>query len=208
MCESILRNSSFNNNEVILRDSHELSAELPSESDSKLFRSLTSGEIRLAKTIFKNIINYDRVKIYCDHSHSSSQSKIITNTRNGEVLLSINEYKSDFSAGYTSYYDSVKYSHLFILAMTFVWQYYRHDSSFHDSTYVSSLWYSYTLDKACFIFYTMEQQAAIIADYWLLRTYDLTEYENFSNCKRDERFKINEGIELLKEYESILWMHI
>lgn len=186
MCESILRSSSSDNNEVILRGSRELSAELPSESDSKLFRSLTSGEIRLAKTIFKNIINYDRVKIYCDHSHSSSQSKIITNTRNGEVLLSINEYRSDFKADCTNYHDSVKYSHLFILAMTFVWQYYRHDSSFQDSTYAS----------------------AIIADYWLLRTYDLTEYENLSNCKRDERFKINEGIELLKEYESILWMHI
>ncbi|HCL5252108.1 TPA: hypothetical protein N2G30_002232 [Salmonella enterica] len=133
---------------------------------------------------------------------------MITNTRNGEVLLSINEYRSDFTADCTNYHDSVKYSHLFILAMAFVWQYYRHDSSFHDSTYASSLWYSYTLDEPCFIFYSIEQQAAIISDYWLLNKHGLIEYEGLSNHKIHNQFKINAEIELLRKYESILWMHI
>lgn len=139
-------------------------------ADPVLFRSLTSGELKLAQTLFKNIINYDRVKIYCDHNHSRYQSKVITNTRNGEILLSINEYKSDFSADYTNYHDSVKYPHLFIFAISFVWQYYRHDSSFHDNTYASTRWDSYHLDEPHFIFYSMEQQAAMIADCWLLIT--------------------------------------
>ncbi|SFB24824.1 hypothetical protein SAMN05216502_110180 [Citrobacter amalonaticus] len=133
MCERILRNASFDHEGTILRDYQELFTEpgLSSGADPVLFRSLTPGELKLAQTLFKNIINYDRVKIYCDHNHSRYQSKVITNTRNGEILLSINEYKSDFSADYTNFHDSVKYPHLFIFAMSFVWQYYRHDSSFH-----------------------------------------------------------------------------
>lgn len=91
--------------------------------------------------------------------------------------MSVNEYKSDFSADYTNFHDSVKYPHLFIFAMSFVWQYYRYDSSFHDNTYASTRWDSYHLDEPHFIFYSMEQQAAMIADYWLLKKYGLTEYE-------------------------------
>lgn len=61
MCESILRNSSPDNNETILRNSQHLSVELPSQSQpgTELFRSLTPGEIKLAQTVFQNIINYD-----------------------------------------------------------------------------------------------------------------------------------------------------
>lgn len=209
MCEHILRDIPHSN-EPILRNDQKRSVliELTSKSDTELFRSLTPGEIKLAKSVFQNAINYDRVKIYCGSNQSRSQSKAITNTQNGEVLLSINEYRTDFSAGYTSYRDSVKYPHLFIFAMTFVWQYYRHDSSFHDSTYASSCWCTYDFDKPYFIFYTMEQQAAIVADYWVLNQYDLTEYEDLSGYQKYEKFKINMRMELLGKYESILSMHI
>ncbi|HCC6168887.1 hypothetical protein HVX64_16375 [Citrobacter sp. RHB20-C16] len=132
----------------------------------------------------------------------------MTNTRNGEILLSVNEYKSDFSADYTNYHDSVKYPHLFIFAMSFVWQYYRHDSSFHDNTYASTRWDSYHLDEPHFIFYSMEQQAAMIADYWLLKKYGFTEYEKLSRYKKYEQFNFNIRKKLLDKYESILWMHI
>mgnify|MGYP000849741247 FL=1 len=210
MCERILRNSSFDHKDAILRDCQELFTEpgLSSGADPVLFRSLTSGELKLAQSLFKNIINYDRVKIYCDHNHSRYQSKVITNTRNGEILLSINEYQSDFSANYTDYHDSVKYPHLFIFAMSFVWQYYRHDSSFHDNTYESTHWDSYDLEEPHFIFYSMEQQAAMIADYWLLKKHDLMEYEKLSSYKKHEQFNFNKRKELLDKYESILWMHI
>lgn len=98
MCESILRNSSPDNNETILRNSQHLSVELPSQSQpgTELFRSLTPGEIKLAQTVFQNIINYDRVKIYCHSSQSRTQPRVIATTKNGEVLLSMSEYRSDF----------------------------------------------------------------------------------------------------------------
>lgn len=209
MCESILRNSSLDNNETILRNSHHLSVELPSppQSDTELFRSLTPGEIKLAQTVFQNIIDYDRVKIYCHSSQSRTQPRVITTTKNGIVLLSVNEYRPDFSGDYTSHHDSVKYPHLFIFAMSFVWQYFRYDSSFCDP-YESSIWCNYKLDEPSFIFYTMEQQASIIADYWLLNKYGMTEYEELSTYREYDRFQINPKMGLLMEYESVLNAHI
>ncbi|EEM2500443.1 TPA: hypothetical protein GND40_000496 [Salmonella enterica subsp. indica] len=120
------------------------------------------------------------------------------------------EYSADFSADYTSYHDSVKYPHTFIFAMSFVWQYFRHDSSFHDNTYASSYWQSYGFNEPRFSFYSMEQQAAIIADYWLLNNFDLTEYGELSSNQEYERFKINVSmkIDLLDKYEYLLRMHI
>lgn len=90
--------------------------------------------------------------------------------------------------------------------MSFVWQYYRHDSSSHDNTYVSTPWGSYVFEKINFIFYSLEQQAAIIADYWLLKKYDLFEYEKLSSYQKHIQFKINMRIVLLEKYESILGM--
>ena len=209
MCESILRNFSVDNNEAILRNSQYLSVEPPSQSQSgaEMFRALTSGEIKLAQTVFQNIINYDRVKIYCHSSQSRMQPRVITTTKNGKVLLSVNEYRPDFSGDYTSHHDSVKYPHLFIFAMSFVWQYFRYDSSFRDP-YTSSVWYSYKLDEPAFNFYTMEQQASIIADYWLLNKYDIVEYEELSNYQEYDKFGIDISKDLLMNYESMLRMHV
>lgn len=209
MCESILRISSPDNNETILRNSQHLSVELPSQSQpgTELFRSLTPGEIKLAQTVFQNIINYDRVKIYCHSSQSRRQPRVITTTKNGEVLLSMSEYRSDFSSDYTNYHDSVKCPHSFIFAMSFVWQYFRYDSSFHDP-YISSVWYSYKLDEPAFNFYTMEQQASIIADYWLLNKHDIVEYKDISNYQEYDKFGVDIKRDLLRSYEFMLRMHI
>lgn len=209
MCESILRNSSPDNNETILRNSQHLSVELPSQSQpgTELFRSLTPGEIKLAQTVFQNIINYDRVKIYCHSSQSRTQPRVITTTKNGEVLLSMSEYRSDFSGDYTNYHDSAKCPHSFIFAMSFVWQYFRYDSSFHDP-YISSVWYSYKLDEPAFNFYTMEQQASIIADYWLLNKHDIVGYKDISNYQEYDKFGVDIKRDLLRSYEFMLRMHI
>ncbi|WP_219339479.1 hypothetical protein, partial [Citrobacter freundii] len=102
---------------------------------------------------------------------------------------------------------SVKYPHLFIFAMSFVWQYFRYDSSFRDP-YTSSVWYSYKLDEPAFNFYTMEQQASIIADYWLLNKYDIVEYEELSNYQEYDKFGIDISKDLLMNYESMLRMHV
>ncbi|EEC0939797.1 hypothetical protein UJ11_000516 [Salmonella enterica subsp. enterica] len=119
----------------------------------------------------------------------------------------MSEYPSDFSGDYTNYHDSVKCPHSFIFAMSFVWQYFRYDSSFHDS-YISSVWYSYKLDEPAFNFYTMEQQASIIADYWLLNKHDIVEYKDISNYQEYDKFGVDIKRDLLRSYEFMLRMHI
>ncbi|EEE0457427.1 hypothetical protein B1857_001378 [Salmonella enterica] len=119
----------------------------------------------------------------------------------------MSEYRSDFSGDYTNYHDSVKCPHSFIFAMSFVWQYFRYDSSFHDP-YTSSVCYSYKLDEPAFNFYTMEQQASIIADYWLLNKHDIVEYKDISNYQEYDKFGVDIKRDLLRSYEFMLRMHI
>ncbi|EJF5604937.1 hypothetical protein M8X47_000547 [Salmonella enterica] len=119
----------------------------------------------------------------------------------------MSEYRSDFSGDYTNYHDSVKCPHSFIFAMSFVWQYFRYDSSFHDP-YTSSVWYSYKLDEPAFNFYTMEQQTSIIADYWLLNKHDIVEYKDISNYQEYDKFGVDIKRDLLRSYEFMLRMHI
>ncbi|MCR5946817.1 hypothetical protein D6T91_12855 [Salmonella enterica subsp. houtenae] len=119
----------------------------------------------------------------------------------------MSEYRSDFSGDYTNCHDSVKCPHSFIFAMSFVWQYFRYDSSFHDP-YISSVWYSYKLDEPAFNFYTMEQQASIIADYWLLNKHDIVEYKDISNYQEYDKFGVDIKRDLLRSYEFMLRMHI
>ncbi|EPM0145846.1 TPA: hypothetical protein ACS3HB_004701, partial [Citrobacter freundii] len=59
-----------------------------------------------------------------------------------------------------------------------------------------------------FNFYTMEQQASIIADYWLLNKYDIVEYEELSNYQEYDKFGIDISKDLLMNYESMLRMHV
>lgn len=54
----------------------------------------------------------------------------------------------------------------------------------------------------------MEQQASIIADYWLLNKYDLTEYEELSNHQEYDRIGIDIKENLLMNYASVIRMHI
>ncbi|EBD9256979.1 hypothetical protein KHA76_001986 [Salmonella enterica subsp. houtenae serovar 44:z36,[z38]:-] len=119
----------------------------------------------------------------------------------------MSEYRSDFSGDYTNYHDSAKCPHSFIFAMSFVWQYFRYDSSFHDP-YISSVWYSYKLDEPAFNFYTMEQQASIIADYWLLNKHDIVGYKDISNYQEYDKFGVDIKRDLLRSYEFMLRMHI
>ncbi|HAT8011858.1 hypothetical protein K7R23_14520 [Citrobacter rodentium NBRC 105723 = DSM 16636] len=115
----------------------------------------------------------------------------------------MNEYREDFSTGYDNFHESAKSTHLFILAMAFVWQYYRYDSSFCDP-YTSTNVYQYSFNKPSFNFYTLEQQASIIADYWLLNKYSIQTYEELTGCRDYERNNLNFKSSLLKEYKKIL----
>lgn len=206
MSEGILRNSSFESADSVLRKGI-LRIHTSVDEGDNIFRALTPGEIELAKSIFKDIVNYNRVKIYRGDHQSEKQPKVITQPRSGGVILTINEYRDDFSLGYENHHDLVSSTRLFILAMSFVWQYYRYDSSFCDA-YASVDRFQYNLDKPSFNFYSMEQQASIIADYWVLSKYGLQEYEGLNDCLSCNGMRFGMNMEMLTEYRNVVPMMI
>lgn len=107
MSESILRNASLETDNNILRGD-KLRVFLSSGDKDSIFRSLTPGEIELAESIFQSTIKYNKVKIYRGGYQSELQPKIMTQPRSGGVILTINEYRDDFSANYTDYHDSLR----------------------------------------------------------------------------------------------------
>ncbi|EBM6814303.1 hypothetical protein D3Q35_22980, partial [Salmonella enterica] len=63
-------------------------------------------------------------------------------------------------------------------------------------------------DEPAFNFYTMEQQASIIADYWSLNKHDIVEYKDISNYQEYDKFGVDIKRDLLRSYEFMLRMHI
>jgi len=134
-------------------------------------RPLTKGEITLAKTIFKDSINYDSVHIH-DKKYIFFQPKNTTMSPNGHIYACDN-YCSDFSIE-----NSSTKAH-FIHEMTHVWQVQNKilnpkisaikEQIKHKFNYAKS--YKYELDqKKDLLDYGMEQQARIIEDYYFLKS--------------------------------------
>lgn len=206
MSENILRNSSVETGDNILRNDI-LRMPLSSDDKDNIFRALTPGEIELAESIFQDTIKYNKIKIYRGGCQSGLQPKVMTQPRSGGVILTINEYRDDFSTNYDNYHDSLKSSRLFIFAMSFIWQYYRYDSSFCDA-YTSFKPCQYNLKEPSFNFYTMEQQASIIADYWSLNKYGRQEYKKLTERQDYDESKLNMKMDVLMEYQNILRMFV
>lgn len=206
MNKNILRNSAFETGGNILRNDILRSPLYPDDKDN-IFRALTPGEIELAESVFRDTIKYDKIKIHRGGYQSGLQPKVMTQPRNGGVILTMNEYRNDFSTNHDNYHDLLKLSRLFIFSMSFIWQYYRYDSSFCDP-YISVKSCQYNLKEPSFNFYTMEQQASIIADYWLLNKYNLQEYERLTERQDYDENKLNMKMNVLMEYQSMLRMFV
>jgi len=79
-------------------------------------RQLTSGEIKIAESIFKNVISYSRVKLHKEsYFPFDLQNKGTAVTPNGEIYFMPKHYESDFSVapGWKQ--------HWFIHEMAHVW---------------------------------------------------------------------------------------
>lgn len=80
-------------------------------------RALTSGEIALAKRVFKDSINYTKVKIH-NKKYVVVQPYNSGMTPNGEIYISGSEiYKNDYAM------ESIRLRGFFIHEMVHVWQY-------------------------------------------------------------------------------------
>ncbi|KPN74109.1 hypothetical protein AKG43_04620 [Neisseria sp. 74A18] len=135
-------------------------------------RSLTQGEIDLAKQVFKDSIDYAKVKVHKGEYLLWVQDNNTAMTPNGEMHFPDKTYKNDFSAT-TQPSDK----HLFIHEMVHVWQYQLgYDVKkaglviATQGGYKNSAAYKYDndiLEKKDLSEFNMEQQGNIIADYYM-----------------------------------------
>lgn len=169
-------------------------------------RLLTSGEIALARTIFEDTINYAKVWVHNEsYFPFGLQSKLTAVTPNGEMYYPDDVYRRDFSDVSIMVGDNgtIKSAHMFIHEMTHVWQFQKGYLVKLHGLFSWAADYTYDLDASSLIPYSMEQQASIIADYWLLK------FHSLSKDERNVRYRGNifEGrYSLIRKYKRVLGM--
>lgn len=149
-------------------------------------RPLTSGEIKLAQSIFKNTIDYTKVKIFKGSYFSFDlQNEDTFVTPNGSIFIMEKHFKTDYSAA------SDDYKKIFLHELGHVWQHNRKFSvliragavqacgamtlNYYDP-YVYNIWEKSTVAEYVkhkvvlkrFLDYNLESQAEIFSDYWVL----------------------------------------
>lgn len=130
-------------------------------------RPLTLGETVLARSVYGNSINYNKVIVHCDsYFPFGLQDPKYAMAPNGELWFRKELHQEDFSKAY------VNDQHTFIHEMAHVWQHQKGMWVRSRGIVSKFVAYEYRLDgKKLLKDYGMEQQASIIADYWYLKTY-------------------------------------
>ncbi len=161
-------------------------------------RTLTAKEIHIARILFKNAIDYDKVKI-----HNGKYFVLQTNNSamvpNGEIYAC-----GIYSDDYTKETGAMR--GFFIHEMTHVWQYQNKICNMMTAAvweflkcglnYEKTYHYKLDTDKEL-VTYGMEQQAAIIEDYYRMSVEGLA-------CRSGRIQNIESGTELKRLYKSVL----
>ncbi|BEM58633.1 hypothetical protein SMETP3_23790 [Serratia marcescens] len=135
-------------------------------------RQLTLKEIALARTVFGGEIAYPRVWIHCaSYLPFGLQRRGTAMTPNGELFFRKELYSPDFGAEST-----VDIRHLFIHEMMHVWQHQKGMWVRARGMFSWAADYTYRLDDRALLDYGLEQQAQIIADYYVLQAYGYREW--------------------------------
>lgn len=138
-------------------------------------RLLTSGEIALARGVFKNTISWHKVWIHHDsYLPFGLQSRNAAMAPNGEIYFR-NNYRDDFSK------ESIALQHIFIHELAHVWQREKGMNVRIRGLFSWAADYTYTLGERFLNEYALEQQAQIIADYFVL---DKFGYQSWLDGKR------------------------
>lgn len=160
-------------------------------------RILTTGEISLAKELFSSSILYNKVWVHHgSYLPFNLQDKDTAMTPNGEIWFETNVYHDDFSQ------EPVRNQLLFLHEMMHVWQ---HQKGMLVRTHGLLSWaadYYYHLNKSKLSDYSMEQQAGIVADYWLLIRHGFSDYRDYIKYK-DYSYK-GKNKNLIDKYKNIL----
>ena len=131
-------------------------------------RGLTAGEIELARLVFKDSIDYSRVKVHRGGWWGLFGFQNTAVTPNGEMYFPdhLDLYSDDFSAGVLH-----RYKALFFHEMAHVWQYQLGYPVKREGAKIS--WsddsYRYEVGGGTILSqFNMEQQAEIISDYYII----------------------------------------
>lgn len=162
-------------------------------------RRLRLGEISLASSLYGYSIYYNKVWVhYQSYLPLNLQPKDIGMTPNGEMWFR-DKYEEDFS---TPKKERISRQHLFMHEMMHVWQHQRGMWVRTRGLVSRFAEYAYSLNKSNLSDYGMEQQASIVSDYWLLKSYGfnnnayLIDYRDYSPT---ESYLV-----LLNKYEKVL----
>lgn len=128
-------------------------------------RGLTSGESAMARLVFANAIDYDRVKVHNgEYLWFGLQPDATAMTPNGEMYFNEKYFLEDFSTGLGTV------RHWFMHEMVHIWQYQLGYPVKARGAIRIGLPYQYTLSsdkRLCD--YNMEAQGNILADYYMLK---------------------------------------
>jgi type VI secretion system secreted protein VgrG len=130
-------------------------------------RSLTAGEIAMARLLFKDSIDYTKVKVHNgEYLWFGLQPDDTAMTPNGEMYFNPTRFKEDFARA--DYADRLWFMH----EMVHVWQYQLGYPVKMRGAIRMGLSYKYTLEPGKRLSdYNMEAQGNVLSDYWALRQY-------------------------------------
>ena len=133
-------------------------------------RLMTPGEVAMAHRVYGGSLVYGRIWVHCDsYLPFGLQSSRYAMTPNGELWFRKQLYAPDYSVPHIS----LEHKHLFIHELGHVWQ---HQTGQWVRLRGSFSWaadYTYRLNRDKLTDYSLEQQAYILADYWLLLVYGI-----------------------------------
>ena len=180
-------------------------------------RPLTANEIGLAQSIYKNSIDYSKVKIFeGSYFPLDAQNEDTFVTPNGNIYIPTKHYKIDYSL------ESNSYKKIFIHELGHVWQHQRKvkvllnagalqacnliTARLYDP-YTYNIWesstvYQYIHTKStnkAFLDYNLEAQAEIFADFWVAKNNLSNKLLNEENRKNWENKKPQD---ILKAYSD------
>ncbi|EJF32273.1 MULTISPECIES: hypothetical protein [Enterobacteriaceae] len=163
-------------------------------------RLLTLGEIKLARTLYGNAIEYYKVWIHRgSYLPFNMQKNSFAMTPNGEIWFQEGVYEPDFSSPQRNPIDA---RHLFMHEMMHVWQHQRGMWVRTRGAFSWAVDYTYDLEKPTLLDYGLEQQACIVSDYWLLKTHGFRGNSNIYNLRHFN--PAEPTVSLLSRYKKIL----
>lgn len=152
-------------------------------------RALTQNEKRLGATVFQNALNYKAVRIH-DEKYIFFQAANVLMTPNGQIYAPGTMYRNDYAS------EPLNYQELFIHELAHVWQYQMKVLNpklsglfeFVRNGFSYGKAYRYVLQSEKDLTdYGMEQQAAIVADYFTVEKCGEPFGRHNANAEPDER---------------------